>query len=61
MVRDKLYSTILVLRRVSIKNRKKMENPNEESKKNELNDFLVQLGVLNENDRKIECFFIDNT
>jgi hypothetical protein len=38
-----------------------MENPNEESKKNELNDFLVEHKVLNENDRKIECFFIDNT
>jgi len=38
-----------------------MNIPNEELKTQEINDFLVEQGVLNENDRRIKCFFIDNT
>ena len=44
-----------------LKKRKKMKTPNEEEKTKEINDSLIQLGVLDENDRKIRCFFIDNT
>jgi hypothetical protein len=38
-----------------------MKTPNEEEKTKEINDSLIQLGVLDENDRKIKCFFIDNS
>lgn len=38
-----------------------MENSTEDSKTKDINDQLVSLEVLRENDRRIKCFFIDNS